>query len=50
VWNETHSKDIRNVLAIAKLVHNIDDVSWLVKTFKKYGKIPGMDNSYADMA
>jgi hypothetical protein len=25
--NKMHSKDIRNVLAIAKLVHNIEDVS-----------------------
>lgn len=31
VWNKMHSKDIRNVLAIAKLVHNIEDVSWLVQ-------------------
>jgi replication-associated recombination protein RarA len=41
VWNEMQSKDIRNVLAMAKLVHNIDDVSWLVQTFRKYGRIPG---------
>jgi Holliday junction DNA helicase RuvB len=27
VWNEMNSKDIRNVLAIAKLVHSVDDVS-----------------------
>jgi replication-associated recombination protein RarA len=51
VWNELNSKDIRNVLAIAKLVHSIDDVSWLVQTFKKYGRIPGgIDNSYGDMS
>jgi replication-associated recombination protein RarA len=42
VWNKMNSKDIRNVLAIAKLVHSVDDVSWLVKTFKKYGRIPGL--------
>jgi replication-associated recombination protein RarA len=49
VWNELNSKDIRNVLAIAKLVHSIEDVSWLVQTFRKYGRIPGgMDNSYGD--
>jgi Holliday junction DNA helicase RuvB len=50
VWNELSSKDIRNVLAIAKLVHSIEDVSWLVQTYKKYGRIPGrIDNSYGDM-
>jgi hypothetical protein len=26
VWDELDSKDIRNVLSIAKLVHSIDDV------------------------
>ena len=41
VWNEMNSKDIRNVLAIAKLVHSIEDVSWIVQTFKKYGKYEG---------
>jgi Holliday junction DNA helicase RuvB len=41
VWNNMNSKDIRNVLAIAKLVHGIEDVSWVVQTFKKYGRIPG---------
>jgi replication-associated recombination protein RarA len=40
VWNEIHSKDIRNVLAIAKLVHSIEEVSWLVQTFRRYGRIP----------
>jgi replication-associated recombination protein RarA len=45
VWNEMQSKDIRNVLTIAKLVHSIDDVSWLVQTFRKYGKIPGGINN-----
>jgi hypothetical protein len=44
VWNELNSKDIRSVLAIAKLVHSIEDVSWLVQTFKKYGKIPDTSN------
>jgi hypothetical protein len=37
VWNEMNSKDIRDVLAIAKLVYNIEDVSWLVQVHKKYG-------------
>jgi hypothetical protein len=37
VWNEMNSKDIRDVLAIAKLVHSIEDVSWLVQVHKKYG-------------
>lgn len=51
VWNELSSKDIRNVLAIAKLVHSIEDVSWLVQAYKKYRRIPSeMDNSYGDMA
>jgi replication-associated recombination protein RarA len=39
VWNELSNKDIRNVLAIAKLVHSIEDVSWLVQVYKKYGRI-----------
>jgi hypothetical protein len=40
-----NSNDIRDVLAIAKLAHSIEDVSWLVQTFKKYGSIPGgVDN------
>lgn len=51
VGNELSSKDIRNVLAIAKLVHSIEDVSWLVQAYKKYRRIPSeMDNSYGDMA
>jgi Holliday junction DNA helicase RuvB len=51
VWNEIKSRDIRNVLSVAKLVHSIDDVSWLVKTFKKYGRIPGViDNLHGDTA
>jgi replication-associated recombination protein RarA len=49
VWNDMNNKDVRNVLAIAKLVHDIDDVSWLVQTYEKYGRIPGgLDNSYGD--
>ena len=27
VWNEMNSRDVRSVLAIAKLVHSIEDVS-----------------------
>jgi replication-associated recombination protein RarA len=51
VWNELNSKDIRNVLAVAKLVHSIEDVSWLVQTVRKYGRIPGgIDNSCGDMS
>jgi hypothetical protein len=42
VWNEMNSKDIRDVLSIAKLVHSIEDVSWLIQTFKRYGRIPGV--------
>jgi Holliday junction DNA helicase RuvB len=46
VWNEIKSRDIRNVLSIAKLVHSIDDVSWLIQTFKRYGRTSGEgDNS-----
>jgi Holliday junction DNA helicase RuvB len=48
VWNEMNSKDIRNVLAIGKLVHSIDDVSWLVQTYKKYGRIPDISNGDID--
>lgn len=45
-----NSRDVRSVLAIAKLVHSIEDVSWLVQTFKKYGRIPGtIDNTHGDM-
>ena len=39
VWNEMNSKDIIDVLSIAKLVHSIDDVSWLVQVYKKYGNL-----------
>jgi replication-associated recombination protein RarA len=50
VWNEMNSKDIRNVLSIAKLVHSIEDVSWVVQTYKKYGRIPDrMNNLLGDM-
>jgi hypothetical protein len=51
VWNEIHSKDIRNVLAMAKLVHSIEDVSWVVQTFKRYGRIPdGINNLHGERA
>ena len=51
VWNELNSKDIRNVLAVAKLVHSIEDVSWLIQVYKKYGRIPGrIDNPHGDMS
>jgi hypothetical protein len=33
-----NSKDIRDLLAIAKLVNSIEDVLWLVRAYKKYGK------------
>jgi hypothetical protein len=50
VWNEMNSKDVRDVLGIANLVHGVEDVSWIVQTYKKYGRIPaGMDNSCGDM-
>jgi replication-associated recombination protein RarA len=51
VWNEMNSKDVRNLLSIAKLVHSIDDVSWTVQAFKKYGRISGgiSHKLYGDM-
>ena len=50
VWNEMNSKDVRDILGIAKLVHGVEDVSWIVQTYKKYGRIPaGRDNSYGDI-
>ncbi len=39
VWNEMNSKDIRDVLSIAKLVHSVEDVLWLVQVHKKYGNL-----------
>jgi hypothetical protein len=45
VWNGMNSKDVRNVIDIAKLVHSVDDVSWLVQTYKKYRRIPEVGNS-----
>jgi Holliday junction DNA helicase RuvB len=46
VWNEMNSKDIRDVLALAKLVHNTEDVSWIVQVYKKYGMTSSeVDNS-----
>jgi replication-associated recombination protein RarA len=51
VWNEMKSKDVRDVLAIAKLVHTTEDVSWLIQTFRKYGKISsGIDNPHGEMS
>jgi Holliday junction DNA helicase RuvB len=39
VWSEMNSKDIRDVLSIAKLVHSVEDISWLVQIHKKYGNL-----------
>ena len=39
VWNEMNTKDVRDVLSIAKLVHSIEDVSWLVQVHKRYGNL-----------
>jgi hypothetical protein len=39
VWNEMNSKDVSDVLSIAKLVHSIEDVSWLVQVHKRYGNL-----------
>jgi replication-associated recombination protein RarA len=48
-WNEMKKGDIRTVLTVAKLVHSIEDVSWLVQTYRKYGRIHGgIDDSNGD--
>ena len=39
VWNEMNTKDVRDVLSITKLVHSIEDVSWLVQVHKRYGNL-----------
>ena len=38
VWNRMKSKDIRDVLKIAKLTNSMSDVDWLVDVQIKYGK------------
>lgn len=45
VWNGMKSKDVRNVLAIGKLVLSIEDVSWIVQVYKNYRRIPEVGNS-----
>jgi Holliday junction DNA helicase RuvB len=37
IWWEMQSKDIRNVIAIGKLITSVEDVRNLVRTMKKYG-------------
>jgi MoxR-like ATPase len=37
IWREMQSKDIRNVIAIGKLVTSVEDIHNLVRTMKKYG-------------
>jgi replication-associated recombination protein RarA len=39
VWTEMGSKDIRDVLFMGKLVHSVEDVSWLVQVHKRYGNL-----------
>jgi Holliday junction DNA helicase RuvB len=38
VWNKMQSKDIRDVLQIAKLTKTLSDVDWLVEVQMKYGR------------
>ena len=40
VWNDTETKDIRDVLQIAKLVRNIEDVQDVARTLIKYRPKP----------
>jgi Holliday junction resolvasome RuvABC ATP-dependent DNA helicase subunit len=38
VWNKMKSKDIRDVIQIAKLTKSLSDVDWLIDIQMKYGK------------
>jgi hypothetical protein len=38
VWNQMESKDIRDVINIAKLVKSSSDLDWLVEVYMKYGR------------
>ena len=38
VWDRIKSKDIRDVLKIARLTNSLSDVDWLVDVQVKYGK------------
>jgi Holliday junction DNA helicase RuvB len=38
VWDRIKSKDIRDVLKIARLTTSLSDVDWLVDVQVKYGK------------
>jgi Holliday junction DNA helicase RuvB len=38
VWNRMKSKDIRDVIKIAKLVKSSGDVDWIIDVQVKYGK------------
>jgi replication-associated recombination protein RarA len=38
VWNQMQSKDIRDVLQIARLAKTLSDIDWLVEVQKKYGR------------
>ena len=38
VWNKMQSKDVRDVLQIAKLTKSLSDVDWLVDIQMKYGR------------
>jgi Holliday junction DNA helicase RuvB len=38
VWNKMQSKDVRDVLRVAKLAKSLSDVDWLVDVQMKYGR------------
>jgi len=38
VWNKMQSKDVRDVLRIAKLAKSLSDVDWLVDVLMKYDR------------
>jgi len=38
VWNKMQSKDIRDVLQVAKLTKTLSDVDWLIEVQMKYGR------------
>ena len=38
VWNQMESKDIRDVINIAKLTKSSEDIDWLTEVQVKYGR------------
>jgi hypothetical protein len=54
VWNQIHSKDIRDVLKIAKLAkpnETDNDIQWLIETHKKtqYKKVKWLNLANAEI-